>query len=402
MAIQIGCTRLPEHRWFGHPPMTTPNEPEILASVERIAIDVIAEHAIGVDARAEFPSASIAALRQAGLLGLVSASEVGGLGGGPRLASLVLRRVAQACGSSAMVLCMHYCGAAVLEQLAGSEVRRAVAAGDHLSTLAFSEAGSRSHFWAPMSTATREGDQVRLDARKSWVTSARHATAYVWSSRSLDASADAAPGCTLWLVPANAEGLAIPSPFDGLGLRGNDSSPVHADGVRVPASAMLGEDGQGLSVMLGTVLPLFQLLNASCSLGLMQAALQRTVAHVSGTRLEHLGAPLRELPTIRAYVARMSIDVDTVRTLVDDTAAAIEAGREDAMLRVLQSKAAAGEAATRVLDLAMRVCGGAAFRRDVGVERYFRDGRAAGVMAPTTDVLYDFIGRALTGMELLG
>jgi alkylation response protein AidB-like acyl-CoA dehydrogenase len=70
------------------------------------------------------------------------------------------------------------------------------------------------------------------------------------------------------------------------------------------------------------------------------------------------------------------------------------------MLRVLESKAAAGENSNEVLDLAMRVCGGAAFRKDVGVERYFRDGRAAGVMGPTTDVLYDFIGKAVCGMPL--
>ena len=70
------------------------------------------------------------------------------------------------------------------------------------------------------------------------------------------------------------------------------------------------------------------------------------------------------------------------------------------MLRVLEVKAAAGESATEVLDLGMRVCGGAAFRADVGVERYFRDGRAASVMAPPTDVLYDFIGKAVCGMDL--
>ena len=75
-------------------------------------------------------------------------------------------------------------------------------------------------------------------------------------------------------------------------------------------------------------------------------------------------------------------------------------GRADAMLRVLECKAAAGEAAHEVLDLAMRVCGGAAFRKDLGVERYFRDARAAGVMAPTTDALYDFIGKAVCGMPL--
>jgi alkylation response protein AidB-like acyl-CoA dehydrogenase len=83
-----------------------------------------------------------------------------------------------------------------------------------------------------------------------------------------------------------------------------------------------------------------------------------------------------------------------------DTIAALEQGRPDAMLRVLEVKAAAGEAATEVTDLAMRVCGGAAYRKEVGVERYFRDARAATVMAPTTDVLYDFIGKAICGLPL--
>ena len=64
------------------------------------------------------------------------------------------------------------------------------------------------------------------------------------------------------------------------------------------------------------------------------------------------------------------------------------------MLRVLEVKAVAGEAAAEVADLAMRVCGGAAFRKELGVERRFRDARAARVMAPTTDALHDFVGRA--------
>ena len=70
------------------------------------------------------------------------------------------------------------------------------------------------------------------------------------------------------------------------------------------------------------------------------------------------------------------------------------------MLRVLEVKAAAGDTALTVTDTAMRVCGGAAFRKDFGVERMFRDARAAHVMAPTSDVLYDFIGKAVTGLPL--
>ena len=87
--------------------------------------------------------------------------------------------------------------------------------------------------------------------------------------------------------------------------------------------------------------------------------------------------------------------------LLADTLAALEDGREEAALRVLEVKAAAGEAAIDVTDLAMKVCGGAAFRKELGIERRFRDARAARVMAPTTDALLDFVGRAINGLPLL-
>ena len=235
-----------------------------------------------------------------------------------------------------------------------------------------------------------------LNARKSWVTASTRAAAYVWSSRPLSA----AGMLTLWLVPADAPGLAVKGPFDGMGLRGNDSSPVVADNVKVPQAAMLGADGAGFDAMMQFALPAFCVCNAACSVGFMQAAVARTAAHASGARYEHIDSSLADLPTIRNYIARMKVATDSAHTLLLDTVTALEQGREDALLRVLESKTAAGEASTQVLDLAMRVCGGAAFRKDVGVERYFRDSRAATVMAPTTDVLYDFIGKAVCGMEL--
>ncbi len=163
---------------------------------------------------------------------------------------------------------------------------------------------------------------------------------------------------------------------------------------------MLGQDGQGLSVMLEAALPVFNLLISACSVGMMEAAVERSAAHASGTTFENLGSSLADLPTLRAYIARMRVATDMARCLMLDTAAAMESGRPDTMLRVLECKAAAGETAGQVLDTAMRVCGGAAFRREVGVERIFRDSRAANVMAPTTDQLYDFIGKAVCGLPV--
>ncbi|MFT3957188.1 MAG: acyl-CoA dehydrogenase family protein [Piscinibacter sp.] len=367
-----------------------------LDALDRIVTETLEPLALRTDQEARFPREVITALGQAGLLGLVSAPSVGGAGGGLKEAAQVVGRIAQSCPSTAMVVCMHYCAVAVIESFGAETVRREVAAGRHLSTLAFSEAESRSHFWAPASTARADGDQVLLDARKSWVTSAFEADSYVWSSKPLAAEG----ASSLWLVDAKSDGLGQPVAFDALGLRGNASTPITARGVRIPAANRLGEDGKGFDTMMGVVLPWFATLNAACSVGLMEGALSRAAGHVGATRHQHLGSSLADLPTIRAYLARGRIRTDMAAALLQDTLAAIGAGRADTMLRVLEVKAAAAESALEVTDLAMRVCGGAAFRKEAGIERLFRDARAANVMAPTTDVLYDFIGKAVTGLPL--
>ncbi len=377
---------------------TTTAHPSYLDTLKGVITEIIAPLALEIDQTGAYPRAALDALGKVGLLGLISAREVGGSGEAHRAATLVVEEIGKSCASTAMVVCMHYAATAVIEAYGPRDVREAIATGQHITTLAFSEGGSRSHFWAPISSATSDGDKIRLDARKSWITSASEASSYVWSSRPLATEGMS----TIWLVSANTPGLQVTAPFNGLGLRGNGSSPVKAEGVMVPKEALLGEDGKGFDVMMGVVLPYFQLMNAAQSCGLMETATSRAAAHVSSTRLEHLGQSIADLPTVRAYLARMRIKTDMVRTLLIDSLDALESGRADTMLRVLETKAAAGEAATEVTDLAMRVCGGAAFRKEVGVERNFRDARAATVMVPTTDALYDFIGKAMCGMPLFG
>lgn len=367
-----------------------------LQKLDSILNDTISPAAQTIDRDGVFPRAAIQELGKAGLLGLVSAREVDGMGLGLAEAACVVERISRACPSTAMVVTMHFCGATVLEKLGSEAIRREIAAGRHLTTLAWSDSGSRSHFWAPVGTARKAESNIVLDGSKSMVTSAAEADSYVWSSKPLAATG----ASTLWLVDSKANGLSQPKYFDGMGLRGNCSSPLTAN--CLPVSAMLGTDGSGFDIMIGTVLPVFSTLIASCSIGIMDAAIDSSVAHVTGSKLEHLDSALCDLPTIRAYIARAKIRADMARTLRDDTLAALASGREDAMLRVMQVKVSAAEAALEVTDTAMRVCGGAAFRKDVGVERNFRDARAASVMAPTSDVLFDFIGKAVCGMPVFG
>lgn len=370
---------------------------EYLDALQRVIDDVVAPQATQVDQAGRFPRDGIDALGHAGLLGLISDPSVGGGGRGMREASQVIEGLAGACGSTAMVMLMHYAATAVIEAHGPENVRTDIASGRHLTTLAFSESGSRSHFWSPLSTAIPHGGQVRLDARKSWVTSANEADSYVWSSRPVAATG----AMTLWLIPSGRFGLSQPAGFDGFGLRGNGSTPISADGVMVGPGEMLGEDGAGLDVALAIALPWFLVLSATFSLGLMEAVTAETTRHVSATRLEHLGQTLAQQPLVRAELGRMHMMTASMRAQLLDTLTAVETGRGDATLRVLGIKAAAAEASSEVTDLSMKLCGGAAFRKDVGIERRFRDSRAARVMAPTTDMLFDFVGRAVTGQPLL-
>ena len=369
----------------------------------RVIDEVVAPGAAAVDASGKFPRAQVDALAAAGLLGLTVPAEHGGGGAGPREAADVVRELGSVCASTAMIVTMHYAAVAALTAAGHKETLSAVAAGPHLSTLAFSETGSRSHFWVPLSTAALAGPggrTVALNASKSWVTSAGQADSYVWSSRPV--SEAAAGPMTLWLVPGAADGLTVAGPFDGLGLRGNASAPVSAVDVRVPLADMLGEDGAGLDLAMSAVLPCFLICSAAMSAGLMRRLAEETAGRLQRTRLEHLGVSLAQQAEPRAQLARLRIEADRTWAHVSEAITAVENGREDAMLLVLEVKAAAGEAAADAADLALKAGGGAAFRKESVVERLFRDSRAARVMAPTTPALEDFIGRALLGLPLLG
>lgn len=367
---------------------------EVLSVLAPIINDVIAPSAEQTDSEAIYPRKALNALGSAGLLGLISSKEVGGLGGGLREAVEVVERIAQDCPCTAMVLTMHYCGVALIEPFASEgllKARREIAAGKHITTLAVSEAGSRSHIWAPTGTANAASDStVQLNAHKSMITSAGEADSYVWMSR-----ASQGEGNTLWLVDSQLPGLSVPNKFDGMGLRGNASSPILAKDVVLDRQFMLGADGQGEAVKGQYLMPFFPTLIATTSVGLMKGVMRRAVQHVAGTRFAESGSSLADLPTIRAYLARAQIKVDQAQLLRDDAVHAVLTGRADARTRLLQCKAAAAESALEVTDTAMRVCGGAAFRKELGIERLFRDSRAASVMAPTTDVIYDMLGKSL-------
>ncbi len=377
----------------------------VVLKAREIAGSVLAPSAKENDQAGRFSAEAIQSLGEAGLLGLLLPTDVDGAGLGVRTFADVTATLAEADASVAMVYVMHICATAAISGARASAVPslrpllQEIGAGRHLSTLAFSEAGSRSHFWAPLSRAHRDADGARISARKSWVTSAGHAQSYVVSSLAPEGTGPT--DSTLYLVPAETRGLSIVSPWDGLGLRANASAPIEFDDCHVSFDFQLTDDGAGFPAMLNAVMPLFNLGASAVALGLCRATVAGTVSHLKSAKFEHLGKSLGEsLPTLRAQLATMQIDTDGLSARIDDLVAHLEEPRETTMLRVLATKAAAGEIAISVTSAAMRVCGGAAFSKHLSIERQFRDAHAGAVMAPTGDVLREFIGKSLLGIPL--
>ena len=377
---------------------------EFVESARKVAVEVAQPAATEVDSQARFPAEAMAALGEHGFYGLCLPAEFGGQGQPPRVFAAVAEELAMACASTAMIYVMHVSASQTFAASATLSDRETllqqVCAGEHLTTLAFSERGSRSQFWAPVSELHETTPQhgCTTSAYKSWVTSANHADSYVSSAKK--PGAESPLESTLYLARRGAVGMRIVSSFDGLGLRGNDSAPVEMEDMAVAAGDLLTAQGEGATAMLQVVLPWFSVGTAAMAHGLCRAAIAATCKHLTAATFQTDGSKLRDLPNLRARVAEMSLRTEQSRALLGHTVSAMEQPDEQTPLLVLQSRMSALQAVVDVTDLAMKACGGAAFSKQLGIERFFRDARAGWVMAPTVDHLHEFVGRALTGLPL--
>ncbi|MBV1862327.1 MAG: acyl-CoA/acyl-ACP dehydrogenase [Nannocystaceae bacterium] len=369
-------------------------------NLAREMVPQLRENAAAVDAEAAWPEANLRALQACGLGGLVVPEEHGGMGLGLGALVRVGELLGQACASTAMCFGMHSVGSAVIAARANPEqgaLLRAIAAGNHLTTLALSETGSGAHFYLPATQLRRDAGDVQLTGQKSFVTNGGHADSYVVSCASADP--DAPPGeFSCVVVPAQTEGLTWKAPWAGLGMRGNSSRTVDID-INLPASAFLGESGDQMWFVLNVVAPFFLCAMSGTYLGIATAALNRTIEHLKHREHEHTGLPLSANQVLQHRTGQLWAANERTRCFTQSHADASDAG-EPNLAGILSSKAEVADAAVWVVNECMTLCGGRAYAEAGDFGRNLRDLRAVHVMSPTTDLLRTWVGRLLLDERL--
>jgi len=378
----------------------------VLALTSEIAQEHLAPHADEVDKTGKWPEKQIRALLEGGLGGLVVPTQFGGHGHGLTAVAKVCEILGRHCASTSMCFGMHLVGSAVLSAKATKpqheQYLKPITRGEHLTTLSLSEPGTGSHFYIPEAELTKQDNgDYRLSGTKSFVTNGGHADSYVVSAVIPD-PALIMGNFSCVVIPNESAEIEWQEPWDGMGMRGNASRNVEISGLRVPKEDLLGEPGDQIWYVFEVVAPYFLMAMAGTYLGIAAAAVEEATAHLKDRQHTHSGATLAKQTVLQHRLGAMWSRVESTRQLIYSAADNGDAGADNAMLPLLSAKGEVAGCVVDVVNEAMTLMGGKAYGRNGKLARYLRDGRAAHVMAPTTDLLNTWIGRSLLGEPLLG
>ena len=372
---------------------------------ERVA--EIAEREIGprateYDRNAQFPEESLKALRDAGLWGLRVSKEHGGLGGDMVTTCLIVEEISKKCASTAMCYKMHlesmeaisriptpYQVEQFIEPLAKGEVFAAAAGGE--------SRGQTGTDWRPVALTVTplpsENGSLKLEnIRKSYVTSAGHASHYLMFCRLEGGRTDGPPA--LLMIEADKIDWEVVGDWDGLGMRGNSSSPMVFNGT-VPEENIVGADLEATSnsAMAKYMMPVLILTYGAAYLGIASGAFE--LACKEGDKRFESGGRRLDNPINQRRLAEMSAQIESARAFLHVAASMADEGRAPSLLPYLQAKVICSELAVRVTQELMTMFGGTAFARLLPFERYFRDARAGLVMGVANDQAYETINTML-------
>jgi len=386
--------------------MSIPNAPQsmefglgetadaIRDTTARWATDRLAPLAAEIDEKNEFRRELWPEMGELGLHGITVEEEWGGLGLGYLEHVVAMEEVSRASASIGLSYGAH-------SNLCVNQIRRwgtddqkakylpKLISGEHVGSLAMSEAGSGSDVMSMKTRAEKKGDRYVLNGTKFWITNAPSADTLVVYARTGDGNG----GVTAFLIEKGMKGFSVSKKLDKMGMRGSDTAELVFEDCEVPAENIMGGEGRGAAVLMSG-LDYERAVLAAGPLGIMQAALDVVLPYVRERK--QFGKPIGSFQLMQAKVADMYVALNSARAYVYAVARACDQGlttRYDAAGAILL----ASENAVKVSLEAVQALGGAGYTKEWPVERLVRDAKLYDIGAGTNEIRRFLIGRELLG-----
>ncbi|HEX4655300.1 MAG TPA: acyl-CoA dehydrogenase family protein [Mycobacteriales bacterium] len=358
---------------------------------------VVVPNAIRNDREERFPQEALDGLKRDGWVGLTIPEEYGGGGADPLTYCLVIEELGRGDANVRSLLSVHL-------GLVGGSINRwgtaeqkqewlpRMATGAALGCFCLTEPDHGSDPAALESTAVKEGDSYRINGSKIFITNGDIAGVALVMART---GGPGARGVSAFLVPCDTPGFN-PKPIHGkLGLRSCDTAEIALDDVVVPATALLGQEGDGIKVALSALDDGRMSLAASCT-GLGQAAVDSMTSYAK--QREQFGRPIAGFQLVQELIADAAVEVEAAR-LLTWRVADLKMRGEKYTLAASMAKFYASEMCVRAANAAVQVHGGYGYVDEFVVGKLLRDSRVTTLYEGTSQVQKLLIGRALTGIS---
>jgi hypothetical protein len=372
------------------------DEQQLIRETARAFCDrEIVPHAREWDRSERMDEGIVAKLADVGFLGCALPEEHGGMGLDSVSYCLVMEELGRADSSVRGIVSVN-------NGLAGKTIARwgtaeqqaewlpRLCSGEALGCYGLTEPGSGSDPASLVTRADRDGDGWVLNGSKIFITLGSWAGVALVFARS---GGEGARGITCFLVPTASEGFSAVRIDGKLGLRAQDTAEIFLDGVRVPDSARLGDEGAGFKVAM-SALDNGRISLAAGSVGIAQGCVDASVAYAAERR--QFGKPIAAFQLVQELIADMAVETEAARMLAWRAAHLADTGRPYT-LAASQAKYYASEVAVRAANAAVQVHGGYGYVDEFPVQKYLRDARVSTLYEGTSQIQKLLIGRALTG-----
>ncbi|HVF93648.1 MAG TPA: isovaleryl-CoA dehydrogenase [Sphingomonas sp.] len=366
----------------------------IRESTQRFASERIQPLAAKIDADDWFPRELWPEMGALGLHGITVAEADGGLGLGYLEHVVAVEEVSRASGSVGLSygahsnLCVNQISRWANPEQKAKYLPKLIS-GEHIGSLAMSEAGAGSDVVSMKLKARRTDTGYVLDGTKFWITNAAYADTLVVYAKTGEGSR----GITAFLIEKDMPGFSIGQKIDKMGMRGSPTAELVFNDCHVSEAQVMGPENGGVGVLMSG-LDYERAVLAGIQLGIMQACLDVVVPYVRERK--QFGQPIGQFQLIQGKIADMYVALNSARAYVYAVARSCDAGkttRFDAAGAILL----ASESAVKVSLEAIQALGGAGYTKDWPVERFMRDAKLLDIGAGTNEIRRMLIGRELIG-----